>query len=143
MLICLMMTLLLSLLLAAATPHSVTVTITTTGEARGNLRLAVYATAEDFALDRSLVAAVQPLTSSSANVEVDLPAAGAYVFAAFQDLNGNGELDTNLWGVPTEPYGFTKTPPSKWRAPSFGEVATRIAGPTANASIQLRTWKEY
>lgn len=32
---------------------------------------------------------------------------GRYAVAAYQDLNGNGELDRSLLGLPTEPYGFT------------------------------------
>jgi uncharacterized protein (DUF2141 family) len=32
---------------------------------------------------------------------------GRYAVAAYQDLNGNGELDRSLLGLPVEPYGFT------------------------------------
>jgi uncharacterized protein (DUF2141 family) len=32
---------------------------------------------------------------------------GRYGAIVFQDENGNGRLDKNFWGVPTEPYGFS------------------------------------
>lgn len=33
--------------------------------------------------------------------------AGSYAFLVFQDENGNKQLDRNLLGLPTEPYGFS------------------------------------
>ncbi|OAV43888.1 DUF2141 domain-containing protein [Lewinella sp. 4G2] len=138
-----MLALLFHLLLLVPGPQSVDLIVTTTGEATGKVHVAVFATPEDFASDASLTGTVQPFTQPSTKLALDLPAAGTYVFAAFQDLNGNGKLDTNFLGVPTEPYGFTRTPPSKWRSPSFGEVATEIGDGAAVARIQLKTWKEY
>jgi uncharacterized protein (DUF2141 family) len=32
---------------------------------------------------------------------------GAYAFLVFQDENGNKQLDRNLLGIPTEPYGYS------------------------------------
>lgn len=49
---------------------------------------------------------------------------GMYALAIFQDLNGNGILDKNMLGIPSEPYGFTNyegvqlTPPT-WNKTSF------------------------
>ena len=138
-----MLSFILSLLLTAPGPQSVTVTVKTTGLAKGTLHLAVYANAQDFAKDHSLTGAKQAFQATESNVELDLPGAGTYVIAAFQDLNGNGKLDTNLFGVPTEPYGFSKTPPSKWRAPAFDEVATEVGEGFGQPVVELRTWGEY
>ncbi|MFN7707663.1 MAG: DUF2141 domain-containing protein [Sphingobacteriia bacterium] len=55
----------------------------------------------------------------------NLPA-GSYALAAFQDLNGNGELDTNLFGVPTEPYGFSNNARGTLSAPNFGECEIKL-----------------
>jgi uncharacterized protein (DUF2141 family) len=32
---------------------------------------------------------------------------GSYAVSVYQDLNDNGKLDTNLLGIPKEPYGFS------------------------------------
>jgi uncharacterized protein (DUF2141 family) len=32
---------------------------------------------------------------------------GRYAIIVFHDENGNGELDKNVLGIPTEPYGFS------------------------------------
>ena len=34
-------------------------------------------------------------------------APGEYAFCVYHDINGNGQLDTNLVGIPKEPFGFS------------------------------------
>ena len=36
---------------------------------------------------------------------------GDYAVAAFHDADGNGELGTNILGIPTEGYGFSNGAP--------------------------------
>jgi len=52
----------------------------------------------------------------------DLPP-GRYAISAFFDLNGNGELDTNFFGIPSEPYGFSNQVRPAMRAATFEEAA--------------------
>ena len=61
----------------------------------------------------------------SASVNLSLPA-GEYALAIFEDLNGNGELDQNFLGVPSEPYGFSKNFVPKLSAPDFSDCAIQI-----------------
>ncbi len=112
--------------------------------AGGKVYLAAYDSADGFKNEDFISNASSPVNPAAASTELALrlPGTGNYVIAAFQDLNGNGELDRNLLGVPTEPYGFSKLPPSKWRAPSFGEVATRLAG-SDSLTIEVRHWRDY
>lgn len=139
-----MIALLLALLCSLPAPQSVMLTVTTSSAEDAPVRLAVYTSQEDFTSGRSLTTLVEPMTTGELNLSLVLPTAGRYVFAAFQDLNNNGELDTNMLGVPTEPYGFSKVPPTKWRAPVFGEIATEISSTDqSRASIELKHWKDY
>ena len=130
---------------AAAPPAEHTVQLAVTSSVTGgNVHVAVYPSAEAFAKERGAVAsAVKPLANGETEVDIELPAAGRYVFAAFQDLNGNGKLDRNFLGVPTEPYGFTERPSTKWRTPAFTEVATTVGGRGAALKLNLREWREY
>ena len=138
-----MLLLLFPLFTYFATPQTVTITVSSSANKEAPIRLAVYASADDFATEDNPVASkVQQGGLSPVDMELQLPNDGDYVFAAYHDLNGNGKLDRNFLGVPTEPYGFPRTPPSKWRAPNFTEVCTKVdAGSTA--SIELKTWGEY
>lgn len=137
------LTLLSFLLLGSSTPKTVSLTITTSVASKGELHLAVYDSELGFQTREELLSFVRPTTGQTLSLELQLPAAGDYVLAAFHDLNGNGELDTNMFGVPTEPYGFSQAPPTKWREPEFKEIATSITSDGASATITLKKWKEY
>lgn len=60
---------------------------------------------------------------------------GQYGIAVFHDENSNNRVDTNLIGLPSEGFGFSRTTPM--RKPSFREVVFS-ANPRANAPIHLR-----
>lgn len=125
------------------TAHTVNVTVSSSSPETGLIRLAVYASAEDFAQQREIISAVKPSTGPLVELELALPAAGTYALAAFHDLNNNGKLDRNFFGIPTEPYGFGRTPQSKWTEPAFADVATTFTGKKAAAKLELKLWKEY
>ncbi len=66
---------------------------------------------------------------------ISLPSDKPYAIAAFYDVNGNGRLDRNIFGAPTEPYGFSGNVRPLFRAPSFREAAFRI---DANGEVRIR-----
>lgn len=133
----------LAFFLFAPAPQTVSLTITSSVAKEGKMHLAIYDSKQGFKSRAEVLSVVRPTSGDPLSIEVELPAAGDYVLAAFHDLNGNGVLDLNLLGVPTEPYGFSKTPPTKWREPEFNEIATSVTSQDARATIALKKWKEY
>lgn len=127
----------------ASEPHTLHVTVSSSSPEGGPIRLAVYASEADFVNKRALASAVSLRADAAAGMQLALPFPGTYVLAAFHDLNNNGELDRNFFGIPTEPYGFSKAPESKWAEPVFAEVATTFDGKLAEARLELKWWKEY
>ena len=63
----------------------------------------------------------------------DLPP-GRYAVNAFHDENDNGELDTNLVGIPSEGYGFANDPGAVFGPPDF-EAAAVTVGDTSEAAV--------
>jgi uncharacterized protein (DUF2141 family) len=57
---------------------------------------------------------------------------GVYAIAAIHDENGNGKLDTNFVGIPTEGIGISNNP-RLMGAPGFEEAKFNITGNTAVA----------
>jgi uncharacterized protein (DUF2141 family) len=53
---------------------------------------------------------------------------GNYALTIFQDLNGNKKIDYNLFGYPTEPFGFSNNPVLKFGPPSFKECSFYFSG---------------
>jgi uncharacterized protein (DUF2141 family) len=51
---------------------------------------------------------------------------GTYGVIVFHDENDNGKLDENLWGVPTEGYGFSNNAEGFLAAPSFKDAAVML-----------------
>ena len=135
---------LLFLLPLADAPQRVSIDVVSS-TAGGRVYIGVFDTADGFAREDFLVNATAELGDrrKQTRLSLELPRAGDYVFAAFQDMNGNGKLDKNMLGVPTEPYGFSETAPSKWRMPEFSEVATEVAATGQPVRVRMRRWSEY
>lgn len=54
--------------------------------------------------------------------------AGDYAVSVYQDVNGNGKMDKNVFGAPTEPYAFSRNYKPVFRAPKFDEVKINLNG---------------
>jgi len=63
-------------------------------------------------------------------------APGDYAASAYQDLNGDGKLNTNLMGLPTEPYGFSKNARGAFGPPDFKDAAFTV--PAQGVTIELQ-----
>lgn len=48
----------------------------------------------------------------------------------FQDLDGDGELDKNAFGMPTEPFGFSNDPVIRFGPPSTKEILIDLRAKT-------------
>ena len=55
----------------------------------------------------------------------DLPA-GKYSISVTHDANGNGKLDSNMMGMPTEAFGFSNNPKVRFGPPSFEETLIEV-----------------
>jgi|GEM_PF-1925390 len=135
--------LLLSAFIVFSGPQSISLRVSSTAAQTGDVHLAVYASAEDYAADRSIVGAVKPFSSKAVSFDLELPSAGDYVISGYHDVNGNGKLDFNMMGIPKEPYGFVAPPFNKWREPAFADVATTVDAGKLNARMEFKHWKEY
>jgi uncharacterized protein (DUF2141 family) len=66
------------------------------------------------------------------------PAPGRYGLKLFHDVNGNGELDTNVVGFPTEPFGFSNDAPVHFGPPAFADAAFEVSSSGATQTITLK-----
>ncbi len=57
-------------------------------------------------------------------------APGRYAVNGFHDTDGDGELDTNLLGVPTEGYGFGNGATGSFGPPDFTAASIAVEGKT-------------
>jgi len=67
--------------------------------------------------------------------------AGRYAVTAYADLNGNGRLDRNLFGAPTEPWGFSNDAVGRMASPRFAQAAFEVGETAVSLCISLRGGK--
>lgn len=109
---------------------------------KGYIRLALYDSKESF-MDESQAVLHDFKVKNSGSMEVQIPdlEKGRYAFAVFHDLNSDNELSTNFFGIPTEPYGFSRPSVSKWRPPTFEEAAFDLKDGEQQLTVTLQRWK--
>ena len=67
---------------------------------------------------------------------VDIPP-GTYAMAVVHDENMNGKLDTNLFGIPREGYGFSNEAKGRFAAPLFSEASFVYDGRSTDLTMSL------
>ena len=106
---------------------SVTVHVKPVQDAKGEISVALYRKPSDFPHPVRVYVAQTPKAVKGTNIIrfTNLPA-GNYAAAAYHDENGNKKLDKNIFGAPTEPYGFSNDARRLMSAPSFDEARFEI-----------------
>jgi uncharacterized protein (DUF2141 family) len=108
-----------------------------TGARTGMVMVALYDSASAFDGGSARPVAATAVSASGSRVVAtfeNLPA-GDYAMKAFHDVNGDGEMNTNPFGMPVEPYAFSNNAvgnmgPARWSAAHFavsGETAQTIS----------------
>ncbi|MCI4645079.1 MAG: DUF2141 domain-containing protein [Hyphomonadaceae bacterium] len=115
---------------ADAESDTATLSVTLTGieTLTGTIRLGLYAGEEDYTSGPGIGGANVTVEDETMSVTLEGLAPGAYGIKLYHDVNGNGEMDTNPFGMPTEPFAFSNNAPgrfgpAKWDAASFEIVA--------------------
>jgi len=71
--------------------------------------------------------AVVPISGGNAVTTFENVPAGPFAVSVYHDENGDGKLDTNLVGIPSEAYGFSADASGVFGAPSFEEASLELA----------------
>ena len=79
----------------------------------------------------------KPDGDGSLSLNVQGLAPGRYAVRVMHDENGNGQHDRNVFGMPTEGYGFSNNP-RVMRAATFEEAAFEVGAAGASVRIVMR-----
>jgi len=61
---------------------------------------------------------------------------GQYAVRLFHDVNGNGQFDTNPFGIPTEPFAFSNNARGRFGPATWEEAVFTV---TAGANVHQIT----
>src|SRR4030095_2323651 len=90
------------------------------------LYVALYDSARNYDGNKTLAAQIVQMKDGTARLSFPGLAPGRYALRVFADENGNGKLDTNLMGLPTERYGFSNDAKGHRAAPGFDAAAILV-----------------
>ncbi|MEM9739018.1 MAG: DUF2141 domain-containing protein [Pseudomonadota bacterium] len=105
-----------------------TVTLDGIENQTGTIRLGVFAGEDDYSNGGGITGANVTVDSETETVTIEGLAPGEYGLKLYHDVDDDGRMDTNPFGMPTEPYGFSNNArgrfgPAKWEAARF-EIKT-------------------
>jgi uncharacterized protein (DUF2141 family) len=117
-----------------------TIVFSNPGKSKGKVYVAVYSKEADFLRKEKIFIGktVEISAKGIASVSFENIVAGTYAIAAFLDENGNGKMDTNLFGIPKEKYGFSNNIRPMMRAATFKEASFVVTNNAGTIHIKLK-----
>ena len=109
--------------------QSLTLEVRDIDRPQGFLYVAVYSSSDHF-LKQPLTAFRVAVADKTVTIPCEGLPEGTYALALFQDLNGNGTLDTGAFGIPQEPTGFSRDAQGVMGPPSFEKCSFALRGDT-------------
>lgn len=125
---------------AAARPQQTSILLELeTSRPEGKIAVAIYRDADSFRHSRNPVRIMMldrsgPVTR--AYVQGLTP--GRYAIAAFQDIDGDGQLGKGAFGLPREPFGFSNDARARFGPPTFEAATFTVGGTGSTQRIVLR-----
>lgn len=92
---------------------------------KGSMLLALY-NSEDTYMKKAFKNAKVSVKDKKATVVFENIATGSYGFSFFHDLNNDGKLNKNFFGIPKEPYGFSNGEKGTFGPPDFEEIKFKL-----------------
>lgn len=105
---------------------------------QGQLYVELYDRSTYFDYQQVLNEQIVPVTGREQRVTLEHVPAGHYLAVASHDANGNDTLDTGLFGIPLEAYGFSRGARGALGPPEFEAGAFDFDGTRAVVEVDLR-----
>lgn len=124
---------------AVTRPASATLSVTFTGiEAKqGRIMVALYDEA-GWQGGKPIRAEMVDVSAAETAIDLsDLPA-GRYGVKAFHDVNGNGKMDANPFGMPIEPFAFSNNARGEMGPARWADAVFTVAPGANTQTITIR-----
>jgi uncharacterized protein (DUF2141 family) len=127
--------------LAEDLPGILIIEITGLKEASGDVYVAVFNSDDTFMGDDPVqakkIVIADALDGEVVRTELELPM-GDYAFSAFHDKDGNGEIDTNLVGIPKEPIAVSNNALGKFGPPKYEDAVFTLGAEPLIQRVVMR-----
>lgn len=125
------------IVLFAHAQQPVTVIVKNVKTQTGNIRVGIFKDEKSF-LKEAFIGKVVKAEKGEITVVFDNIPAGKYGLSVIHDENENGELDSNMIGIPKEGFGFGNDAMGTFGPPDFEKASVDVRKDNASFSVSLR-----
>lgn len=112
-----------------------TLTVTDIADHTGSISFGVFDQA-GYDKDTAVNGGMIKVTGDTATMTLELPP-GRYGIKLFHDVDGDGKMGMNPFGMPTEPYAFSNSAPAQFGPAKWDAAAFDVAAPATSHTIKL------
>ncbi len=115
--------------LSGAEDHSTALTLEIAGvtPSEGSVIIGIYDSEASWDSGSALAGARADVSGDQVVAVFDDLPAGQYAVKMYHDVNANGELDTNLMGIPSEPFAFSNNARGRFGPPNWDAAVFEVA----------------
>ncbi len=103
----------------------------------GQLMIGLYNDENGFETEQDFKGRTVPVTAETEKVVFDALPTGRYAVKVFHDEDRDGKLDTGMFGIPSEPYGFSNNASDPFSAPEWKETRFQLGAQPLTHVIDL------
>jgi uncharacterized protein (DUF2141 family) len=123
----------------AATPVGVLIVMLTGMKSDdGGLTYAMWSGPEGWLETNTVHEGSAPIVDGVSELRFDDLPYGEYAISVYHDKNNNGKLDTGLFGIPKEPFGFSNEPKMGFGPPKYEDSAFMLEAPELTIQIPVK-----
>lgn len=112
------------------------ITITDIEQSQGEINLGLFS-AETYENGEAFNGAIIKVTGPTATATITDIEPGEYAFKLYHDVDSNGVMNTNPFGIPTEPYAFSNNALGRFGPASWDDAKFTVTQTPAEQIINL------
>ena len=118
-------------------PSTITLTVTDIRTPQGKLSIGLFSSEEGYNSGNRIGGILADVSSNTVQVEFKNLPEGHYAIRLYHDVDSSSAMNTNIFGLPAEPYAFSNNAkgqmgPAKWNAVNF-----KVSGANTAHTINL------
>lgn len=120
----------------AANAATLEVEVTGIIEAKGSILVGVFNSKGEW-LKKAITGSKEAAKIGKLVLTIENLPEGEYALSVIHDLNENGKLDSNLIGIPKEPYGFSNDAAGNFGPPSYEKALVKLNSEKLRITVKL------
>ena len=123
---------------AADAPPKLEVAFTGIDVQKGAIMLGLYDSEDAYNKGTSMNGARVVADKAEVAAIIEGLPAGRYAIKAFHDIDGDGKMSSNPFGMPTEPFAFSNNAKGEMGPAKWADAAFDVTGATTKISITIK-----